>query len=353
MQIAQDEMSLKDLVVKLKGWFDYFKSKWLILVFVTLFGGAVGVIYALLDKPSYVAHLSFVLEDEKGGGGIGGALGLASQFGFDLGVSGGGAFSEGNLLVLMKSRSLVEKTLLMPIEVNGKPISLVDYYLQTKKAIQKGKSDPALNNIAFPPDPDRSKFTRLQDSILGELYQEVNQQITFLQKDKKVSIITIQVKTGDERFAKELAIRLTEVVSDFYIQTKSKKSHLNVEILTRQVDSIRSELNSAISGVASANDETFNLNPALNIRRTPSTKRQIDVQANSAILTQLVANLELAKVTQRKETPLIQVIDKPIYPLNIDKMSKRKTAVSGAFLALFAAVVSLLMIRLLKNIDAA
>jgi uncharacterized protein involved in exopolysaccharide biosynthesis len=54
------------------------------------------------------------------------------------------------------------------------------------------------------------------------------------------------------------------------------------------------------------------LNPALNVRRAPSARKQVDVQANTAILTELVKQSELAKVIAQ-ETPLIQVIDRPTF----------------------------------------
>ena len=57
----------------------------------------------------------------------------------------------------------------------------------------------------------------------------------------------------------------------------------------------------------------------MNVKRVPSVNRQVDVQANTAILTELVKNLELAKVDLRKETPLIQIIDTPILPLPFEK----------------------------------
>lgn len=117
-------------------------------------------------------------------------------------------------------------------------------------------------------------------------------------------------------------------------------------ILERQVDSIRRELNGAITGVAVANDNTFNLNPALNVRRAPSARRQVDVQANTAILTELVKQTELAKVTLRKETPLIQVIDKPILPLQKDKFSKVKGIIIGFFIGSFVVAMSLIFRRL-------
>lgn len=121
-------------------------------------------------------------------------------------------------------------------------------------------------------------------------------------------------------------------------------------VLQKQTDSIRSELNGAIAGVAVANDNTFNLNPALNVRRTPSIRRQVDVQANTAILTELVKQSELAKVTLRKETPLIQIIDKPILPLPLERFGKAKGILIGGFLASFLAIIIIVVRRIVKQI---
>lgn len=123
-----------------------------------------------------------------------------------------------------------------------------------------------------------------------------------------------------------------------------------MKILEHQTDSIRAELNSAITGVAVANDNTFMLNPSLNVRRAPSARRQVDVQANTAILTELVKQTELAKVTLRKETPLIQVIDRPILPLKKEWFGKGKGVLLGGFLAGFLTVLFLIIRRFLREI---
>jgi hypothetical protein len=151
-------------------------------------------------------------------------------------------------------------------------------------------------------------------------------------------------------FAKYFTEALVKQVSDFYIETKSKKSRENMDILVRQTDSIRRELNGAITGVAVANDNTFGLNPAMNVRRAPSARRQVDVQANTAILTELVKQSELAKVTLRKETPLIQVIDTPILPLKKEKFGKAKGVLLGGILAGFLIVMVLIIRRFFKSI---
>jgi len=125
---------------------------------------------------------------------------------------------------------------------------------------------------------------------------------------------------------------------------------MNMDILIRQTDSIRRELNGAITGVAVANDNTFMLNPALNVRRAPSARRQVDVQANTAILTELVKQTELAKVTLRKETPLIQIIDRPILPLKKEKVGKLIGLVVGGILFGFLTVLYLTLKNILKKL---
>jgi uncharacterized protein involved in exopolysaccharide biosynthesis len=54
----------------------------------------------------------------------------------------------------------------------------------------------------------------------------------------------------------------------------------------------------------------------------------------------------------RKETPLIQVIDKPIFPLEKEKVGKLKTLVLGGFLAGFLTVLYLVFSSLYKKLIA-
>ena len=349
---AEDEISLKELIIKLKEWVIYLLSKWMIIGLAGFIGAGIGLFYALNDKPIYTATLSFVLEDEKsGGGGLSGALGLASQFGIDMGGSAGGIFTGTNLLELFKSRRMVEQTLLKPVAVGEKTISYAEWYIQNTQWRKVWEKKAGYENIQFLPNADRDKFTRVQDSIMGVMYSDLSKNgLVVSQKDKKISIISVEVKSMDELFAKSFTEAIAKEVSDFYVQTKSKKANLNMAILERQTDSIRQELNGAITGVAVANDNTFGLNPALNVQRVPSARRQVDVQANTAILTVLVQQTEMAKVTLRKETPLIQVIDRPILPLKKEKFGKAKGILLGGILAGFLMVLGLVFRKLIRGI---
>lgn len=349
-RIENDEISLKELLVKAKEWYDYLLSQWKVILLAGIVGAALGLTYSFIKKPIYTATLSFALEDEKSGGGLGSALGLAGSLGLDIGGGGGSIFTGSNLTELFKSRRMVEQTLLTPVNYNGKIISLAEMYIEINELRKSWKDKPRLTNIQFLINTDRKYFTRVHDSILGSIYQGLSKGgLSVGQKDKKVAIINIDMSSTNELFAKYFCEALAKNVSDFYVDTKSKKARTNMLVLQRQTDSIRGELNGAITGVAVANDNTFNLNPALNVRRAPSARRQVDVQANTAILTELVKQSELAKVTLRKETPLIQIIDKPILPLSKERFGKAKGIVLGGFFFGFFVVFILITTRILKS----
>ena len=351
---SSDEISLQERVIRIKKLIPFLKSRWKLIFLAGIIGGLIGLTIAFNVKPTYKAVLTFALEDDKGsgGGGLSGALGLASSIGIDLGgAGGGGAFAASNLAELIKSRLMVEKVLLKPIVFNRDTISLAEYYIQINELRKNWQHNSILKNIKFLPSSDRSNFTLQHDSVLNQIYKSLidPKKLNISQKDKKVTFLSIEVISENEIFSKTFCESLAKETSDFYIETKSKKSRINVNVLQNQADSVRNALNSAITGVANENDNVYNLNPAFNIKGAASKKKQIDVQANTAILTNLVVQLELAKITLRKETPLIQLIDRPIFPLEKDSYGKVKSFVFGTFLAVFFTLVYLILSQIIKK----
>lgn len=345
------DKTFRDVFLTAIDWFRFLWSKRRYYIICGILGMGLGLIYALKTKITYTARLTFVMEDEKSGGGMSGAFGLASSLGFDLGSSAGDAFSGLNLLELIKSRKIIEETLLQPLEIDGKKTSVVDHYIDITGMRKAWGDDPVFKNIRFIPNANREKFGIVQDSVLGTIYNSLMMNsVNVYQKDKKVGIFTIEVKSGNEIFAKMFTEKLARQVSEYYVEIKSRKAKLNVEILQRQADSVRNELNSALGGVAAATDNTFNLNAGLAVKRVPSMRRQVDVQVNTAVLSQLVANLEVAKVSLRKETPLIQTIDVPRLPLEKERMSRSITMLKGLLASIFFLTIILVIRRLIKNL---
>jgi len=347
--INSDAISLKEFILNLQKWYKFLLSKWIVIIIAGVIGGGIGLVYAYLSKPIYKAQLSFALQDEKPSG-LSGALGVASQFGIDLnGGAVGGEFSGDNLLELMKSRFIVEKTLLTPIVIKGKKETLAEYYIDFNRIREAWGNNPELKGINFLPDGDRSKFTLKQDSVLGVFHKAlITTGFSVDKVDKKLSILSITVVSTDEFFSKTFAEVLEKVVSDFYIETKTEKLVKNVTILQRQTDSVRRLLNGAISGVATSIDSAPNPNPLLQTLHVPSQRKQVDVQTNGAILNELVKNLEVAKMSLLQATPLIQVIDRPIFPLEKTKPGRLKGLLLGGFIAVFLTIVALILKRVFQ-----
>lgn len=354
-QINDDEISLKDLILKIKEWLSYLWSKKLIIILAGVLGGALGLAYSFIKKPVYTATTTFVLEDEKSGGGLGSLAGLASMAGVDLGGGGGGIFQGDNLLQLYKSRTMIVKTLLSPIECDS-GVLLMDKYIAINQLRESWSENPKLKELSFNTIDTNNrqslKFSRLQDSILGIAVLDINNNYLSVSKpDKKLSIIKVDVKANDEEFAKAFNNRIVQNVNTFYKQTKTKKSLDNIYILQYKTDSVRAVMNGDIYTAAAIADATPNLNPTHQVQRVaPIQRSQFSAETNKAILAELVKNLEMSKMNLLIETPLIQVIDEPIFPLKKDKFGKFKGVIIGGVLLGIVSILALITRRALLNI---
>lgn len=345
--IDGDEITIKEIIYNLKEWFRYILSKKIIIIPFIIIGGIFGYYYGYIKVPIYTSELSFFIEAEESGSS-GAYANLAGQFGVNAGAGGGGVFGGDNLIALMKSRSIIQKTLLTTFKINDKIQTLADYYIDLKK-LSKNETD--LNSVQFLPGSDPSKFSNEQNSLINSMFSSIiNDNLTIGKKDLRSSIILVKVSSPDELFSLYFPKALINVVSDFYIETKTKKSLANLTILQHQTDSVKTEINLAASGVASFSDSNPNPNPARQILRVASQNRQLDVEIYQAILTQLVQNLENAKVALRKDTPLIQIIDNPVLPLSKVQASLSFYVIIGSIIGGFSIIIFFTIIKILKSL---
>ena len=346
-EIQNEEISLKELIQKAQVWFAFFKSKSKTIIWAGLIGGLLGLSYSFIKKPIYIAKLSFALE-EKGASG-GGLSAIASQFGLGgIGGSEGGVFSGGNMIELLKSRFLIEKTLLSTVSINGKSDLLLNRYIRFNKLDKAWAKKENLANLKFT-NSDRTHFSLQQDSVLGVIsFGLIKNNLGVAQQDKKLSIINIVFSSNDEIFAKVFSEKLIENVTDFYIETKTKKSRGNVMLLQNRADSVQRELNAALYGRAQFGDQNMGL-----IRQqaaVPKLKQEMRVQMLGTLYVELVKNLEFAKLTLMREEPLIQIIDQPILPLVKNRVGKIKGIVIGGFIFEVLCVIYLIIRKQLVQI---
>lgn len=342
-----EEVTLKDLIIQIKNWFNFLVSRWIILLVFGIAGALLGLAYSASKVPIYKAATTFVLEDAANKGGIGQYAGLAAIAGVDIGGDGG-LFTGDNISELYKSRNMIKKALLSVGKFEGKNQLLLDRYIEFNSLREKWSQNVITKDIKF---PVQQEFTVLQDSLLNLIISDLRNNglsVDYLEKAK--SIIKVEVKSGDPLFAKAFNESIVATVNNFYIQTKAKKSIENLAILQHQVDSVKAVLNGTIMTSASVVDATPNLNPTRQVLRAPVERMRFSAETNKAILSELVKNLEISKISVRKEIPLIQVIDSPVLPLEMERFSKSKGIILGGILSGFLITLILSSIFFYKKI---
>jgi uncharacterized protein involved in exopolysaccharide biosynthesis len=347
--LAKDEVSIKNWFMQLRQLRRYIFGQWKIILGVMLIGAILGIGYAMYRETTYKAVCTFVLESsEKSGGGLGQYSSLAAIVGIDV-AGGSGLFQGDNIIELYKSRSMMERTLLSSAVFKGKSQLLVDRYIQMKKLDVAWAKNDKLKNLRF--NIPRQDFTMEHDSLISMMVDDLNKNYVSVTKpDKKLNIISVQVNATDPLFAKAFTEAVVDNVNEFYVQTKTKGLRQNLVLLQKQADSVKRVLNASISGAAAALDVYPNANPLMQSLRVPSQRRQIDVQAAGAIYGEVVKNLEIAKGSLQRETPLIQVIDRPVLPLANNRLGKSKAALTGMGIGLILALIALLSMRTYQQI---
>ena len=341
-----EEVTMKDIILKMKEWWKFFWRKWLWFFSAGLICGVLAMIYVWNQKPTYTATLNFILSSDNSQNSS--ILGLASQLGVDL-SSNTDAFAGDNIITLMSSRTMVQKALLqMP---PGSKQTLLNIYVKDEKLNDSWHQKERTKN-AYPFPVDATKMNYVQDSLLRDVYLKIiNDNLTVQRPDKDISVYVVATKSNNEIFSLYLTKYLVQSTSKFYIDTKTSVSRSNLTMLQHEADSIYSILTHSIASSARVYDYTFNLNPAYQAQRVPAQQSQLMATAEGTAYSEVLRNLELAKINLQKDTPLYQVIDEPQLPLIAEKNSRLVALIVGGFAGVFLMLLYFIIKGLFKLAD--
>ena len=327
-------MSFNDIVKVLKEYWGYLWSKKWIIIAVAVLGGIFGFIYAINKKITYTAFYSFTV------GGSSNSSGGISNITALLGMGGGSmdAFSGDNVLELLKSKTLMQNTLLTPCVYNGDTITFMEYALicdsvrvMCEKGVVERKDDRvSICDVHYPVGQSRETFSREQDSILMEKTNAIlEKNVSTFRRDKKLSYMEYGFSYGDEGFAKKFSAAHLAEATKFYENTKTKLTRENLESFQSQADSVRTQLDRALSRRAAYLDG--NRNASGQFVSAHAQKLEMDVQILATTYAEMMKNIQVLKLDLARQTPLIQIIDSPVLPLANDKTRKLKSIAIAGF----------------------
>ena len=328
VQIQEDEaFSFKMLLQQWKQQLLLTLSHWKTLSVAGVIVAVIAVVYAFFQPITYTARTSFVVEDAKSSGG---SLisALSGSLGIDIGgMSGSNSMLAGdNVLELLRSNSLIKKTLLTHFDASGKT-TLADMYATTYGWKEKWKNN---SHIAKEINFTINSLTRLEDSLLQVMVEQIKlKEITVGKPDKKLGFFELQFSSRNEALSKLFCENLINEATSFYINTKTGRLRKNIDRLQARADSLGFLLNRKTYSAAQANAQTLDVNLAY---AAPAVSAEINTRdkfMQSAVYAEIVKNLELSKTALAQESPTVQLLDTPEFPLKKNKISKLKYAVMG------------------------
>jgi hypothetical protein len=327
-QIQEDEaFSFKLLINQYKRQLLFTLGYWKKLAFAGIILALIAIVYAFFQPITYTARTIFVVEDAKSGGGSL-VSALSGSLGIDLGgMSGSNSMLAGdNVLELLRSNSLIKKTLLTNFDTSGAN-TLADVYAEVYGWKANWKNNSAINkDIHFNIIP----LTRLEDSLLQIMVERIKlKEISVAKPDKKLGFFELQFSSRNEVLSKLFCVNLINEATTFYINTKTGRLRKNIERLQMRADSLGVLLNRKTLSAAEASVQTLDVNLAY---ASPSVNAEIssrDKFMQSTVYAEIVKNLELSKTALAQESPTVQLLDTPEFPLKKNKISKLKYAMMG------------------------
>lgn len=350
----EEEFSLSGQLLGLWKLVLYALSKWRLLSIAGLLGALLGLGYYYIKPVVYTARITFVVEESKSAGGGGSLMSaLAGQFGVDIGGLSGtsGVLAGDNVLQLLKSKSLIKKTLLTPYNHNGDTSakasthSLADEYARVygldKKWLNSRKVGKA---ISF--KPGVQSLSRTEDSLLQTIVKKITEKELFIAKpDKKLGFFEMSTSMRSEALSALFCMRLLKTTTDFYIDTKTRRLVTNVQRLQLKADSLLYALNKKTFSSADANRMLLDANPVFAAPAVNAEMSSRDKIIQGTIYADIVKNLEISKTSLIQETPTVQVVDEPEFPLPDNESDWWLTMLMGAGLVILVAGVVIIAVK--------
>ena len=344
MEQYNDEIQLKDILIKLSEYKTYLFSKKFKIITVSGFFLVLGIIHDLNSEEKYTAKLTFVVDDQQQAGGSFGTMsGMASQFGLDIGSSSRTTFSQNNILEFLKSRGVVEAALMQHAKIDGKEDLLIEHYLEINKIKDAWKKNEGLNPVSF-----NGSLAYENDSVSGDVWRSLieDKLVVELYSDE-ANIINLSYTSVNEGFAKDFVEALIEQMSKMYIVHKTAQANNTLDFLQNRADSVFGELEIAELEFAKVKDINQRIVKASGRLKELQLMRKVEV-LNTMYL-EIVKNLELSKITLLNQTPIINIIDKPILPLQVEDKSKTVLALLLVFLGGFLSLIFFIFRKLFKD----
>lgn len=336
----KDEITLKELILKVHGYFIGVLKNWPLILVVAALCAVISVGLTFLSKSEFNAKLTFMLSSDEGRGSS-----ISAMFGQFIGGGGKGKNNLDKLIELSKARKIIQDAIFEKAEMNGKNTYLANHLIDYYDFHEKWADDkPELTDFYFNQD-SVAGFNLLENTAFKIVYRKIvgteeNKGLFNGSYGDETNILKFSVKSLNDTLSIELCNSIYHSLSRFYIDRTIEKEQNIYDIVKTKLDSVSNMIAIKESQLARFKDSSLGL--WTNKDKLVQARIQRDLQVLYQLFEATIKNHEITEHALKSQTPYIQLIDEPIFPIKPDPKSRLKALLLGGILGGFLSVAFVL-----------
>lgn len=275
-------------------------------------------------KPTFNAKITFLLEDEL----LGETGKMASANPVLMALGGQSNNNNKAIMVdLATSNKLIEQSLLQKVEIDKKPVILINYYFDQmgyRDNWKKTDNQKWLTKL-YPVDYKIGTDNDM-DYMLRAVSNEIK--LVLVPKVLESGLIAMTYSSQSENVTKYFLETHLKTISNFYINKKVERAQGLVEFAKKKRDSLLSLLSGKTYGLANMQDQVFGAVMKRSMVRQVQT--QTDIEILNKQYAESVGALSAASIDLERRRPFISVIDDIRVPLDSKWPNPMKKAITLA-----------------------
>jgi hypothetical protein len=312
-----DELSLRELILKGKELLHEVLRLWYIPAICAVLVMAYQAYKYYTYVPVYNATITFSVDEDEGGSASG-LTGILGQFG--LGSVRPTRYNLDKILALSKSRRVIQQSLFSRMTLDGKEDYLANHLIRVYKLNEPVKESRKESGPFWFTHDSLPAFSRDENEMLMNLYGFIigppnnpKKALLGAKYDEDSNIISLDATTTDEMLSLNLAQRMFESLSAYYVNKSIEKQLKTYTIVMAKRDSVLAELKEKEFQLASFKDTHRGL--LMRTDQITELRLQREIAALTAMYVEVLKNVEVADFSLKNKTPFIQVIDAPLSPI--------------------------------------
>jgi len=352
MKLEGDQFSFKKILFSIFLIIPFIRKNYILILIGSTIGFILGLYIEIYKNNNifYKSDIVFIMDSEAGS--TGGALSeLASSFGLSGNFGGNNTlFSGENFKELLKTKAIFRKALLKKVVWNGKEEIFANIFLKKSRINEFEWSNLPEDFYIHRFKSSELKDLDLQDrNVLDMIYLHLKEKTYLVSENQKSSFLKLSIETRNDTLSYVWSKLYLKTVSDFYIDTKTKKSKELLIIMSSRVDSLRSALYYTQGKLANFQDQNQQI--IYNQAKIISERLQMNSTQLQGMYLESVRNLDNLKFSLIKESPLLNIISDTELPLAPSPKSKGTITLLGTLLGFFFSCIIVYLINLYKEFN--